>query len=440
MMAGATTLLERMTGESSSPHGPLKTPVGDLFTAFARSFWTQGIRLDEGLDAHTDCRVVAADQVAAFGLTGDEGWVSYNRIREAFSVRNLRRGQSGSTHGAKTSILPEELVTARTRLILRDRDNPLECLVTSDPIYPRRAWVGTLRLEPEVDAGMPFVLAGLLNSTLGLVLYHRLARERGATGHDLRKSVLLRILVPVYSYDEEAFRRASLLSYRLHCLHAADREVGLPASTLDEDMPNHRMRLLSELVRLYGLDDREARCVVEKVLRQGAADVLGAQLKLFYRSREALAPIRLVSAPEVEQYEALKELVRRKEVSDDQRQTLKRLQALLRWEHRANSPLPAPLPPKQAPGAATAEAAMRLADRYLSHTRGQSVLAEHADRISSLLWEVRLQRSIPPRSPRGTRDVEPVDAQSAGRVWVNAITGAVSDDPEQARDAAASRV
>jgi len=57
------------------------------------------------------------------------------------------------------------------------------------------------------------------------------------------------------------------------------------------------------------------------------------------------------------------------------------------------------------------------------------------------LWEVQLQQSARPRSFRDRTATLPDgggNSVSPGRLWVNAITGAVSDEPEKARDGAAS--
>lgn len=326
-----------------------------------------------------------------------------------------------------------------TKLIVRDCDEPIQCLVSTGAAYPRRAWVGAV--HPSADPGLPYVIAGLLNSTLGWVLYRRLARVRDSRGHDLSKAVLGRVKVPFLGYDSAAFQRAVLLSYRLHCLCAAGQEVALPDSIQDEDVPNHHMRLLSELVRLYGFDDREARLIVESVLPEGSADVMGVQGKLFYRPKEPLEPVHFLSRDMVQEYEALKERRRRKTIDGFGEQRFDYLSKLLAWEHRTNSPIASHLPARRPPGAFTPDDAIRLVDRFLSETTGQALVSLAATRISSELWEVEIGPGRPP-SPRGAPDNSSQAVSSrpptVGRLWVNARMGTVADRPEKARDAAAA--
>jgi hypothetical protein len=432
-MQAATALLDRMTG-TSTPHGPILVSLVELFTGFARSFWAPGIPVAPEPTSPSSLLVVASDQVSAYSFTGSEGWIDHDAILAAFAARNRTR-KGGGRGGSKTGPLPKELLTGEgLRLVLRDRDDPLACLATHQAVYPRRAWVGAF--HPGLDPGMPFIVAGMLNSTVGHVLYRRLARNGGGSGgHDLRKSVLTRLKIPFMSYDAEAFHRAALLAYRLHCLCAASQEMELPATVHDEEIPNHRMHLLSELVRLYGFTDQDARALVEEVLPAGAADVPGAQGKLFYRPRAPLQQVRFHTPEMLDKYEYLKEQARCVSLDAEGRQRLEHLRTILEWEHRANSPIPGRLPAKEYRGADTAEAAMRLADRYLSARWGQSILSESARQITSQVWEVELIPAAPLRAT--TAPLSPRDRETR-RLWVNALTGAVSEDPGKARDAATS--
>jgi hypothetical protein len=431
-MASVASLLDRMTG-ASSPYGPLLLSLDQLFTGLARSILPPGITIEPVAHTESSCLVVRSNQVAPFFLTESEGWADYGEIIEAFDARTRQRRRTLTGAGSKTSPLPEELVCSGPRLLIRDSDNPLACVVVTGRIYPRRAWVGAL--HPMFGGELPYVLAGILNSTLGLVLYRRVSGQVAGSSHDVRKSALVRMRIPWLTYDTVAFRRAALLSYRLHCLCAAAREVSLPASVLDEDIPNHRAHLLSELVRLYGFEDAEAREIVEKVLPEGAADVLGAQRKLFYRPKEPLEPIRLHTSETIERYETLKARARRHELDSAGAGELARLQALLTWEHRANSPVPVLPLPREPKGAFSSEAAIRAANRYLSSTRGQATVARSAKRISSSLWEVELRTASPLTSGARWAATSP---SVSGTLWVNVLTGAVSDDPRRAQDAAAS--
>jgi hypothetical protein len=136
------------------------------------------------------------------------------------------------------------------------------------PVYAKRAWLGLI--DPELGPEWPYVIAGILNSAIGQVLYRRLLPSTAGRSRDIRKEVLTNIRVPYMGYSTESFWLAAKLSYRLHMLHEASRALALPAELLDVTARNHWLRLLSELVRLYGFPDPEAQQLVADVLPEGS--------------------------------------------------------------------------------------------------------------------------------------------------------------------------
>jgi hypothetical protein len=384
------------------------------------------------------CMVIGSNQVRAYHLTGNEGWSSYRTIVGAFEQRNRTRTEAGSSKGSKTSVLPPELVEAEVKLVVRDQDDPIECAVVWERIYPRRAWVG--KLHPHLPTDMAFVVAGILNSAIGRVLYRRLARARKHTSHNLRKNTLYELRVPLLAYDQETFSRAALLSYRLHCLYAANQECVLPAEVLDVDVPNHWLRLLSELVRLYGYSEPEARRLVEEVLPEGLQDVPGVQGQLYYVPKEPLQNVKLLDRAALDRYEELKGHARSKTLTTDGRKELDNLQAMIQWEDRINGGIPHSLRPRPWPGISSDRDAIKAAYRYLSCRKGQAFGAENPRQVDQRIWEVSVFYS-PPRGLKPEdmltlpREWATPGKHSAGKLWVDVVTGEVRETLEAAQDA-----
>jgi hypothetical protein len=172
-MPTGAQLLDRLTTDPSS-YGPILTPLGSVLTPLARSFWPRGVKKEPIRLTPDHCRVIGPEQVAPYHFTGSEGWSSYEAIAAAFDEQRKRLRETGA--GAKTSELPRSLVDADLKLVIRDRPNPIQCMVTWSRVYPRRAWVGTL--HDHLSNEWAFVIAALLNSSLGHALYRRLARGR----------------------------------------------------------------------------------------------------------------------------------------------------------------------------------------------------------------------------------------------------------------------
>ncbi|HZH98278.1 MAG TPA: hypothetical protein VEX38_04850 [Fimbriimonadaceae bacterium] len=435
-MASGTQLLHRITGQAAST-GPLLVPLRELFSSLARTFWEYSVPVEPVRLSPEHCLIVESGQVEHYHLNGDVGWASYGAIRQAFKDRDTRASREG---GAKTSVLPSKLVDAEIKLVIRDQDNPIRCAAVWERVYPKRAWVGTL--HPALGVPMTFVVAAILNSAIGQVTYSRLARKRGHKSHDLRKALVGELKIPVLAYDEEAFQRAALLSYRLHCLYAASSACSLPADVMDVLVPNHWERLLSELVRLYGYSEPDARKLVEETLPAGLADVPGFQGKLYYVLREPLQEVRLTDAAVIDRYEKLKAAVRNTNASAKDEAELAALRRLLEWEDRINRSIPRSLQPEPWPGVSDEKLALKVAQRYLSDRWGQRYGAEEPQQIDRRQWQVRVFYSPPPAlKPEEVRRIPPQWATPgkhlAGYLRIDRVTGAVSESGEHFKNALA---
>jgi hypothetical protein len=426
-----TQLLDRLTAKSSR-HGPLLAPLGEVLTPFARAFWPSGLRPEPLAVSADSCLVVESAHVRQYHRTGSTGWADYAAIVRRFEQN---RRQRGSASGSNATVLPRELVDADVKLIVRDSDRPLECAVVWERVYPKRAWVGTT--HPSLDHHSAFVIAGILNSAIGQVLYRRRARSHQSRTGDLRKGMLTELLVPVLGYDIDAFARVALLSYRLHCLHAANRDCLLPSEVLDVDIPSHQIALLSELVRLFGYPDKEARQLVEEVLPAGLPDVPGMQRKLYYVAREAMRPVSLMSEETHTRYERLKEVAGTRPHDEPEAAEFSGIQALIRWQNRINLGVPEELRPTPWPGVSDANQAIEAAFTYLSFKKGQAYGAERARRIDGRFWEVDIYHSPPAKvaphsGPRVPDERRGLQRLPAGKLRVDGVTGQVREVLEDA--------
>jgi hypothetical protein len=250
--------------------------------------------------------------------------------------------------------------------------------------------------------------------------------DRDASGHELQKEVLWDIRVPILAFDRETFERAATLSYRLHCLYAARSECRLPSQVEDEDIPSHWEGLLSELVRLYGYSEREAQMLVETVLPEGLSDVPGAQLKLYYRPKAPLLPLRLFDRAMKPRYEELKRLARSSALAASEAADLAGYRTLLAWEDRANRGIPSRFSPSRWPGVDSATDAEQAAYRYLTARKGQSYRVEEVHRDDPGLWEVTATRELP-----SAQEAE----QAPLTLWIDAVSGEVNEDRDAARHA-----
>jgi len=428
-MPSGAQLLDRITADIPA-QGPICAPLKSVLNPLTRSYWDASVAIDRERLSPDHYRILASHQVAAYRLGEGVGWATPGDIQAAFVESKQHRAQTGS--GKRSTPLPEDVLSAPLKLIVRDNDAPIECAVAWEPVYPQRAWVGLL--HPHFDPPMAFVIAGLLNSAIGQVSYRRLHGEQPPRGHDLRKSTLWELRVPILAYDRETFDRAATLSYRLHCLYAAKQQCQLPAQVDDEDIPNHWEGLLSELVRLYGYPEKEARQLVETVLPEGLTDVPGAQLKLYYRPKAPLRPLQLFDRAMKPRYEQLKQLARSDSLDSPEATELANFRALLAWEDRANRGIPARLAPTPWPGVLNATDVERAAYRYLSTHKGQSYRVEHTRQSEESLWQVSAIRQ--PRHTHTPEDRQSgVDLASPLTLWVNAASGVVSEDRDAARHA-----
>jgi hypothetical protein len=436
-MPTATALLDRFTSRQQSL-GPLSVPLEWILSSFSRGFWVSGTPQVSIRLTPDHCRIIGSRQLAHYRLLGDEGWSSYTDIEAAFERRNQKRSSGKGEGGARTTPLPPEIVNANVKLMVRDQDDPIQCAVTAERVYPKRAWMGTLHDSLPLET--TFVVAAILNSAIGQISYRRLAAAKSYRSADIRKGTLLKIIIPLLGYEDEAFHRSALLSYRLHCLHAAVADCSLPSEVTDIDIANNWIHLLSELVRLYGFSEPEARHLVAEVLPAGLKDVPGFQGKFYYVPRSPLSRVILMHQQEHDRYEELKGRARKRELSDDETRELARLQRLIAWEDKINHGSPVSVTPSPWPGADNEQDALKLAYGFLSRKRGQRFGATDPVRVSPRLWEV----STFYRPPRGvaTGDMDPLPSEWAvdqrhpvGKLWIDAVTGEVQEAPSTPLDA-----
>lgn len=376
------------------------------------------------------CRILEASDLREFHFRAREQWASYEGISAGFE-----RGSDTSN----ITRLPPSLVNAPVKLVLEDRSSKLRCFVTSERIYPKRAWVGAL--APGYDVRMAFVLAGVLNSALGRVLYNRISVELGCRGDDLAKSVLERLPIPAPTVKPQAFSKVALLSYRLHQLYAAQAACNLDPAELIRD---HRLYLLPEVVNLYGWEEEDARFLLQG--SQPTKDQPNDQAELFAQwPQTPLRPVRLVPEADLARYEELKVRARMGSIAPREVKELSRLRELIYWEDRINGDIPTRLAVTPWPGVASEQQAVRAAYGYLSRTRGQRFGVEDAVRATERLWEVTAFQSGPSLAPQERVAPSPNDARSGGKhpigkLYIDAITGDVSESLETAQHAIAAQL
>ena len=117
---------------------------------------------------------------------------------------------------------------------------------------------------------------------------------------------------------------------------------------------------------------------------------------------------------------------------------------MIQWEHRINGPLPRRLEPPPWPGIRDERDAVKAADCYLSLKKGQAFIAEGAMRIEPLLWEVSINFTTakgfrPEQAPHLPASWAVPGRHAAGKLWVDGVTGTVTDSLEEARNAIAAR-
>jgi hypothetical protein len=438
-MASGTELLERITAGRSS-FGRLLAPLGSVVDPLARSYWETSVRPTPLPEAPDACLVVGARQVAHYHLTGSQGWASYEALRGAFAQRDHRRAMRGTGRGAKTGVLPRPLVDGDLKVVIRDHDRPIQCAVVWERVYPKRAWVGTL--VPGYGADTAFVIAAILNSTLGQALYYQLAHRTGSQAGskaDLRKGILSKIPVPVLAYDEHAFSRVALLSFRLHCLYAAKRDCDLPFE-ITNVIRDHWRQLLSDLLRLYEYSDDEAHRLFAEVLPATFQDVLGIQMDLYYVPQEPPRKLKLLDSGALDRYEALKERARSGDISPGEGSEFQNFEMLLHWEDRINGPIPCDLHPTPWPGVSDEKAALKAAYRHLSYKHGQRFGAEDPRRLDERIWEVNVYYSPPKGLSAADAAALPTawrapGKHAAGTLRIDSITGKVTDQLHEATGA-----
>lgn len=374
-----------------------EVPVSAVFGGIARSHAPPGLHrwLQPARSGADDCRVVDSREVRPFHLGASAGWADYEEIARAF------REHSGRTH---VSPLPRHLVEAPIKLVVRDRDLPLAAVVTSERLYPKRAWVAAL--SPGWDTEMAFAGAGLLNSPVGCLLYHEAAARTGRRGHDVRKNILASLPVPLPATSPEGFRQSALLSYRLHCVSQAEVEGGV---SLLAERDALQMRLLSAVVEWFGWDEATA----ERRLR-AARDLIPrarhtSDAGLFTRFPQAIEPVALLDEAQRRRYEELYELVRARQAPESERREFERLERLVVWEARTNRLTVGSPPSPVLPGVVTEREALKRAYGYITHRWGQGYRAEQVRRASPDSWTVAV-RTLPTKGRQAEELTLRIDA------------------------------
>ncbi len=374
-------------------------------------------------------RVLQAADLKSYHYHRREQWALYEDISAAFAKAD------GSSHITK---LPRPLVDAPVKLVAADRSANLRWSVTAEAIYPRRAWIGAL--APGWELAMAFAVVGILNSAIGHVLYARTAQEVGSQSKELAKKVLERLPIAAPALKPSTFAQVALLSYRLHQLYEAQSACRLDLPSYIRD---HQLYLLSAVVELYGWSEKEARELIKEAPH--TRDHPGSQEELFAGwPRTPLLPVRLLDDRKLEQYETLKGATRSGSITPKGADELSRLQDALYWEHRINQGIPSRLIADPWPGVTNEQQAVRAACAYLSHTRGQRFGVELPARRTERLWEIAffyspprgLSREDAARLPEGW--AEP-GKHPAGKLYVDAITGVVSESQEGPQHAVAAQ-
>jgi len=425
-------LLDGVAEDTRARHSvPRTVALSDVFAPITRAHFPprRSVPITSLRAAPDHCRIVEAREVHQYQMARSPRWASYESIAEAFSQ---------STGASKITRLPREVVDAPVKLLIRDNDTPIRCVVTADRVYPKRAWIAPLL--PGWDTEMAYAAAGILNSAVGFVLYQGQARADQLTGHDLRKKALTDIPIPLPANDPDTFTKLALISYRLHCLYEVETECKVDLGVL---LKNHRIQLLSMVVRLYGWSETETEVLLREAEARGLEDVPTSQHDLFFEWQRVLAKVQLLDDEQRVQLEELKRRARLHALASREAESLSRLQRLVEWEHRANSPIPKYLAPPEWRGVPDDRTALKAALRFLSERRGQGFGAERPSRVNSRLWEVSVFYS-PPRGLKAeeVRRIPPEWSEPgkhpAGSLWIDAITGQVWEDLQAARDAIAS--
>lgn len=374
-------------------------------------------------------RVLQAADLKSYHYHQREQWALYEEISAVFAKAD------GSSHITK---LPRSLVDAPVKLVAADRSASLRWSVTAEAIYPRRAWIGAL--APGWELAMAFAVVGILNSAIGHVLYTRTAQELGSQSKELAKGVLERFPIAAPALKPETFAQVALLSYRLHQLYEAQLACRLD---LGSSIRDHQLYLLSGVVDLYGWSEEEARELLKEAPL--TRDQPGSQEELFAAwPRTPLLPVRLLDDRGVERYEALKAATRSGSIVPQEAEELRHLKDTLYWEDRINRRIPSRLVADPWPGVSNEQQAVRAACAYLSRTRGQRFGVELPARRTERLWEIAffyspprvLSREDAARLPEGW--AKP-GKHPAGKLYVDAITGVVSESHEGPQHAVAAQ-
>lgn len=424
------TILERPPANNRAPC----IPLGELLTSLTRSHYVQATPVRPARTDERDLMVLGSRQIEAYAIHPGDRWVDYAGIKQAF-VDRRREAKEQNAPVSNATPLPEQVARAPLKILIPDTTLPVQAVVTTEAVYPTRAWVAVVRETLPVEA--VYIIAGLLNSALGQALYRQRAGVAGKHGRELRQKALFSIPFPITLLIDplsETVQRAARLSYRLHGLYAAKQECGLGCDLDEGEIRSHWEALLSDLVRMYGISEER----VQKLITEELKDVPGTQESLFYRPTAPLLDVRLLDGEALEAYEALKARSRSGEIDDAGKRELARVRRLLYWQNRINGPLPQMTAPGAWPGVTSEIQASKAAALWLSSRYGHAFTIADVRREDPETWTVSYllpehDRELFPKLE--TADGTHVFPVRTGHIRIDAVSGAVQSVAKNPADA-----
>lgn len=264
------------------------------------------------------CLFARQRNIQPYRFVDSPSWVSYAEARDLF---RQAKEQGSTSHVAPFA---HDAVFAPLKVVLADRDRPLRAVLTAEPVYPARGWLGTLL--PGQRPWLAYAAVAVLNSGLGQQYYDQLRGiPSGETGADLEKELLEQLPVARRDFTDPELRQVARLCRQLHLLYQA--EAACRRSFLAH-IHRTEARLRTAIERLLGLREVEVvrgrRHRVTIAPEQLALD-LGVELE-----DPSSAPIRLLEPGEEADPEAE--------------------QLLASWEETINACLPEEMPPADSRG------------------------------------------------------------------------------------------
>jgi hypothetical protein len=282
--------------------------------------------------ADNDTRVVLPDEIRQFYPSGPERWMDYGEILQRFARLRMSGG------GTRIAPYKFDAVFADWRIVLAESDRPIRCYLTHEPTYPVRGKLALLK-SPWASTSA-FVAVAVLNSSIGLALYHEffeIVKGRPSRSSDgLMKDVLK--LLPVKHHDTSPalFHDVARFAYALSMLCAAERDC---KEDFSEYIVPIRLRVLHLVSLLLKLTDEQAEYCFATARALNAQDAPSPQLTLTTALREQ--PLRdqiiILHRDERTLFENLSRRVDRDELSTRERHELSRLWTKWNWEKLINA-------------------------------------------------------------------------------------------------------